>query len=114
VNHGLSLLRFPVKDMAAAKKLYGSLLGVAPYMDEPYYAGFRTGDLEIGLDPNGHKAGMTVPVGYWRVDDIDRTLQSLLDAGAQSQQAITDVGGGKRIASVTDADGNVIGLVQDA
>jgi len=29
-------------------------------------------------------------------------------------KTITDVGGGKRIASVRDADGNVTGLVQEA
>ena len=36
----------------------------------------------------------------------------LLDGGAQSQQVVTNVGGWKLIASVTDADGNVIGLLQ--
>jgi hypothetical protein len=30
------------------------------------------------------------------------------------QQELKDVGGGKLIASVKDADGNVIGLVQSA
>jgi hypothetical protein len=34
------------------------------------------------------------------------------DAGAEAQQAIKDVGGGKLIASVKDADGNIIGLIQ--
>jgi predicted enzyme related to lactoylglutathione lyase len=33
-------------------------------------------------------------------------------AGAQAQQEVKDVGGGKLIASVKDADGNVIGLIQ--
>ena len=36
------------------------------------------------------------------------------DAGAEVQQEIKDVGGGKLIASVKDADGNVIGLIQAA
>jgi hypothetical protein len=36
----------------------------------------------------------------------------LPEGGAQSQQAVTDVAGWKLIASVTDADGNVIGLLQ--
>jgi predicted enzyme related to lactoylglutathione lyase len=51
---------------------------------------------------------MTGPVGYWHVDDIEETLQLLLDAGAETQQAIRDVGGGKLIATAKDADGNVI------
>ncbi len=74
--------------------------------------GFRVGDLEIGLDPNGHNKGMTGPVGYWHVNDIKKTLQLLLDAGAQAQQEVKDVGGGKLVASVKDADGNVTGLIQ--
>ncbi len=56
--------------------------------------------------------GMTGPIGYWHVDDIKKSLQSLLDAGAQTQQDVKDVGGGMLIASVKDADGNVIGLKQ--
>ncbi len=70
------------------------------------------GDQEIGLDPNGHSQGMTGPVVYWHVDDIKASLQLLLDAGAQTQQEIKDVGGGKLTASAKDADGNVIGLIQ--
>jgi hypothetical protein len=30
-------------------------------MDEAYYVGFRVGDQEIGLNPNGHRQGMTWP-----------------------------------------------------
>jgi predicted enzyme related to lactoylglutathione lyase len=81
-------------------------------MDEPYYVGFRAGDQEIGLDPQGHSQGMTGPVGYWHVDDIRRSLQLLLDAGAQPLQDVKDVGGGKLIASARDPDSNVIGLIQ--
>jgi len=51
-------------------------------------------------------------VGYYHVDDIKKTLQSLLDSGATVQQEIKDVGGGKLIASVKDADGNIIGLLK--
>lgn len=57
---------------------------------------------------------MTGPVGYWQVDDITSSVTALLDAGAEAQQEVTDVGGGKLIASVRDADGNVIGLIQPA
>jgi len=106
-----SLFVFPVKDIARAKTFYSTLLGVEPYADSPYYVGFRVGDQEIGLDPHGHAKG-TGPIAYWTVADIEKSLQSLLDAGAQSQQAITDVGGGMLIALVKDADGNVIGLRQ--
>ena len=55
---------------------------------------------------------MTAPLAYWHVDDINKTLEELLDAGAETEQAVRDVGGGRLIAAVKDADGNVIGLVQ--
>ena len=64
----------------------------------------------IGLDPNGHKDGMTA---YYRVSDIKQSLQSLVEDGAQVLEAIKDVGSGRLIASAKDADGNIIGFVQD-
>ena len=112
MTSGLRTVIYPVKDLAAAKTLYGKLLGVEPYADESYYVGFRVGDQELGLDPNGHRQGMTGGVGYWEVDDIEERVAALREAGAQVQQEIRDVGGGKLIAIVTDADGNSIGLVQ--
>ena len=109
MNEGIKTVIFPVKDMARAKTLYSTLLGVAPYVDEAYYVGFRIGDQELGLDPHGHQQGMTP---YWEVGDIKSTLQSLLDAGAQALEQVKDVGAGKLIASVKDTDGNIIGLMQ--
>ena len=49
---------------------------------------------------------------YYHVDDIKKSLQLLLDAGAQVEQQVKDVGGGKLIVSVKDADGNSVGLIQ--
>jgi len=112
MTSGMRTVIYPVKDLAQAKKLYGKLLGVVPDMDEAYYVGFSVGGQDVGLDPHGHSQGMTGPVGYWHVDDINESLELLLDAGAEAQQAVRDVGGGKLIASVKDGDGNVIGLIQ--
>ncbi len=114
MNQGIRVFICPVKDIARAKTLYSKLLGVEPYVDQAYYVGFKVGDQELGLDPNGHKAGMMGPVGYWHVDDLKKSLQSLLVAGAQIEQEIRDVGEGKLIASIKDADGNIIGLIQSA
>lgn len=110
---GMQTIIYPVKDLAAAKALYGRAFGVEPYVDEPYYVGFNAGGQDVGLDPNGHGKGMTGPVPYWRVDDINKILAALVDAGAETQQPVNDVGGGRLIASVRDADGNPIGLLQD-
>jgi predicted enzyme related to lactoylglutathione lyase len=109
MNLGIKTIIYPVTDLAKAKERFSQLLGVEPYADESYYVGFKVGDQDIGLDPNGHKQGLTA---YYEVDDISKSLQLLLDAGAETLQEIKDVGGGKLIAVVRDSDGNVIGLSQ--
>ena len=114
MTEGVRTIIYPVRDLAKAKALYSELLGVKPLMDEPYYVGWNVAGQDIGLDPHGHSQGMTGPVGYFHVDDIKKTLKALLSAGAEAQQEVKDVGGGKLIASVKDADGNVIGLIQSA
>lgn len=106
---GIKTIIYPVKDLAKAKAMYGALLGVPPTADAPYYVGFTVAGQDIGLDPHGHTEGMTA---YWHVDDIKSSMQALLDAGAETLQAVKDVGGGRLIASVKDTDGNIIGLLQ--
>ncbi len=94
MNQGIRTVIYPVKDRAQAKTLYSKLLGVEPSMDEAYYVGFRVGDQEIGLDPHGHNQGMTGPVGYFHVSNIQQSLQALVDVGAHVQQEVKDLGGG--------------------
>jgi predicted enzyme related to lactoylglutathione lyase len=111
----LKTVIYPVTDLAQAKAVYAALLGAEPVVDETYYVQFNvqgnTGDQEVGLDPNGYSKGLTGPVGYWHVASIADALTALLKAGATEQQPITDFGG-RQIATVADADGNVIGLLQ--
>ena len=110
MNKGIKTIIYPVKDITQAKTLFHKLLGVEPYADQPYYVGFKVGDQDIGLIPNGHNAGMTA---FYHVDDIKSSLQILLDAGAEIIQDIKDVGGGRLIASAKDKDGNIIGLIEN-
>jgi predicted enzyme related to lactoylglutathione lyase len=112
MTEGVKTIIYPVGDLAKAKTLYGKLLGVEPDMDEPYYVNFNVEGKDVGLDPNGHGQGMTGPVVYWHVDDVEKSLGALLEVGAEAWQGVRDVGGGKLIASVKDADGNAIGLLQ--
>jgi len=110
MNQGITTVIYPVKDIARAKTLFRELLGVEPYADAPYYVGFKVGNQDIGLDPHGHQEGATA---YYHVDDISESLKLLVDAGAMPIQEIRNVGGGRLIASAKDADGNIIGLLQD-
>lgn len=109
---GVKTIIFPVSDLARTKTLYGTVLGVEPYADAPYYLGYRIDGQDIGFDPKGHRAEMPGPVAYFHVKDIRSSLQSLLDAGAERVQDVRDVGGGRLIATVKDGDGNVFGLLQ--
>jgi predicted enzyme related to lactoylglutathione lyase len=112
MSHSIQTIIIPVRDLDAAKTLYGTVLGVQPYADEPYYVGFRVGDQEIGLDPNGHNHGMTGPVGYCHVSDVGATLRQAVDAGWRTRQDVKDVGGGQLAAIVEDSSGNVLGFLQ--
>jgi predicted enzyme related to lactoylglutathione lyase len=112
MSHGIKTIIVPVRDLAAARALYGTVLGVEPYADEPYYVGFRVGDQEIGLDPNGHNHGMTGPVAYCHVGDVAATLRRAVDAGWRTRQRVKDVGAGQLAAVVEDPNGNVLGFLQ--
>ena len=105
----MSLVVFPAKDLDASKSLFTALLGTEPYVDQPYYVGYRVGELEFGLDPNADSAG---PICYWAVTDIEARVQALVAAGAALAQAPHNVGGGLQVATVTDASGNTIGFRQ--
>jgi predicted enzyme related to lactoylglutathione lyase len=106
---GLKTVIYPVTDLARAKPIYTALLGVEPFVDEPYYVGYQVGDQQLGLDPHGHRDGVT---GYWEVEDINAALDTLVSAGAEVVQPVKDVGGGKQTAIVKDADGNITGISQ--
>ncbi|MGH3848664.1 MAG: VOC family protein [Pseudonocardiaceae bacterium] len=101
----------PVRDLDAAKALHIALLGTEPHTDQPYYVGFNVGGVEIGLNPHGHQQGLTAPVPYFHVADLDASLAEVQQAGATLAGAPQDIGGGSRMATVTDADGNTLGLI---
>jgi hypothetical protein len=100
MNQGIKVFICPVKDIARAKTLYSKLLGIEPYVDSAYYVGFKIGDQELGLDPNGHNKGMTGPVGYWPVNNIKKSLQSLL--AARGEMVLARVKSGTQHATHTD------------
>jgi predicted enzyme related to lactoylglutathione lyase len=108
MNQGIKTILYSAADIARAKALYAKLLDVEPYVETPYYVGFKIGDQDIGLTPNGQPG----PVAFWHVSDINSSLQLVLDAGGQAQQAVRDVGGGKLVATARDAEGNLIGFIQ--
>ena len=106
----IKLIVYPVKDIEKAKAFYGKFLDVEPYVEGPYYVGYRVGDQEVGLDPNS-KIG---PIAYTDVKDIKSSLQTMVKVGAEVVQDVKEVGGGLLMAQVKDIDGNVVGLRQQS
>jgi len=112
-TQGIKTVLHPVSDLAAAKAVYTALLGFEPQTDSEYYVGYETGSQHIGLVPGGGPQGMTSPVAYWEVADLDATLAEVTAAGGTVVEAPHEVGGGRQVATFTDADGNVLGLLHD-
>jgi predicted enzyme related to lactoylglutathione lyase len=112
-TQGIKTVLVPVSDLATAKALYAALLGVPPQTDGSRYVGFDAADQHIGLLPGGGPQGTTSPVAYWHVPDLEAKLAEVTAAGATVKEPTRNVGGGRLVATVTDPDGNVIGLLQD-
>ena len=110
-TQGIKTVLHPVADLEKAKATYIALLGMEPTADSPYYVGFEAEGQQIGLVPN---SDMTSPIAYWHVDDIEGKLAEVTAAGGALKEAPKDVGGGRLVATFTDPDGNVLGLIQDS
>jgi predicted enzyme related to lactoylglutathione lyase len=112
-TQGIKTVLHPVSDLAAAKAVYAALLGIPPQTDSDYYVGFEAEGQQIGLVPGPGPQGMTSPVAFWQVPDIEAKLAEVTAAGATVKEPAHDVGGGRLVATFTDLDGNVLGLLQD-
>jgi predicted enzyme related to lactoylglutathione lyase len=110
-TQGIKTVLHPVTDLEKSKPVYTALLGVEPMADAPYYVGYDAEGQQIGLVPGG--GGMTSPVAYWHVADIESKLAEVTAAGAILKESPRDVGGGRLVATFADPDGNVLGLIQD-
>jgi predicted enzyme related to lactoylglutathione lyase len=109
---GLRTAIYPAKDLVEAKRWYAEMLGVEPYFDEPFYVGFSVGGFELGLLPDG-ASGTAGPQPLWGVADIDAAYARLLDLGASELSPVADVGGGIKVAAVTDPFGNRFGIIEN-
>lgn len=112
-TEGIKIVLHPVSDLGRAKALYTALVGIEPQADAPYYVGYDVAGQDIGLVPRDGAQGMTSPVAYWRVDDVEEKLAEVTGAGATVKEPPHEVGRGRIVATVIDPDGNVLGLVQD-
>lgn len=113
---GLRTVIYAAPDLEKARAWYSSILGIAPYFDQPFYVGFNVGGYELGLDPDssstpdGAGGGAVV---YWGVADSSSALERLLFLGATARTAVQEVGEGIKVATVLDPFGNIFGVIEN-
>ena len=110
---GLRTHKIDVENLDESKAFYTRLFRVAPYFDEPFYVGFNLAGFELGLTPI--EGQVAAPPGrvvtYWGVEDIQAAWTHALSVGAQAVESPNDVGGGIWVATVSDPEGNPVGLI---
>ncbi len=72
----------PCRTWRRPRRCTPHLLGVPPLNDAPYYVGYEAEGQHIGLVPSGGPEGMTSPVAYWHVPDIEAKLAEVTAVGA--------------------------------
>lgn len=109
---GLRTTIYPTASLAESTRWFTALLGTEPYFDQDFYVGFSVNGYELALDPNADPA--RGPITYWGVADADAALAQLLAAGAEADQAVTEVGDGIRVAMVRlPHGGGLLGVIEN-
>lgn len=112
---GLRTAKYTATDLGAAKAWYAAVLGVEPYFDQPFYAGFNVGGFELGITPD-EGARLDRPeagVAYWGVEDASSAFNRLVSLGATPFETVQDVGEGILIGAVRDPFGNILGVIEN-
>lgn len=110
---GLHTVGYPVDNLEKAAAWYGAALGLAPYFEEDFYAGFNVGGCELGLVPQHTAAGEAGPVAYWGAPDAEAAYARLVELGAHPSEPVHDVGGGIWLGTVFEPFGNQLGIIQN-
>ena len=112
---GLRTAAYYVSDIEKGRDWYSSILGFAPYFDQPFYVGFNVGGYELGLQPSEVEPANKAEgvVAYWGVADAAAALKHLLEQGATLNEDVQDVGGDIKVATVRDPFGNIFGVIQN-
>lgn len=109
---GLRTAIYPAPDLAAARKWYSEVLGLQPYFDQPFYVGFPVGGFALGLPPDATPGTIGLQP-LCAVMDAASEFQRLIVLGAKALEPVTEVGGGIKVAAVTDPFGNRFGIIEN-
>ena len=106
---GLRTVIYNPGDLDKAKAWYSSVLGIAPYFDEPFYVGFEVAGYELGLLPGADPADGALT--YWGVADCQAAMDAALALGATVHVPATEVGDGIVTGTVTTPAGSIVGFI---
>jgi len=112
---GLRTAIYHVDDINKGRDWYASVLGFAPYFDEPFYVGFNVAGYELGLQPaeGSSRDKADGAVAYWGVENAEVAFTRIIELGATVHEPVQDVGGGIKVATVKDPFGNVFGVIEN-
>jgi predicted enzyme related to lactoylglutathione lyase len=110
---GLRTVIYAAPDLEKTKAWYSSILGIAPYFDQPFYVGFNVGGYELGLDPDSTGSSGGGAIVYCGVADASAALERLISLGAIARTSVQEVGEGIKVATVLDPFGNIFGVIEN-
>ena len=111
---GLYTVIYHVENLEESRKWYAALLDLEPYFDQPFYVGFNVSGYELGLIPAEQTVQKkTGSVTYWGVANIEAACAEIQRNSVELLEPITDVGGGIKVATFTDINGIVTGIIEN-
>jgi predicted enzyme related to lactoylglutathione lyase len=121
IRSKLVICNIPTVDTEAAQKFYGTLLGggefaPAPNREESYYRPISPDGIDLTITKRYEE--LESWTCYFAVDNLERTLEELREAGAEVKLKPTSVAGAGakgdvgRMAIVLDPDKNSVGLLE--
>ena len=101
-------------DIEKAKDWYNKALNSQPLFDSPFAVIYTVGTCSLSIAKKEKESDEPYekPEVYWEVDDIDSTIKTFVENGAQVYAPIRQVLN-IRIAKLIDPFGNIIGLSGD-
>jgi predicted enzyme related to lactoylglutathione lyase len=108
-HHTIDYIEFAVRDLAAAKRFYGSAFGWQFNDYGPEYAGIKGGTGEVGGMHQSSEARTTGPLVILFSNDLEKSVAAVKSAGGNVVREPYAFPGGRRF-NFTDPSGNELAV----
>ena len=108
-HHTIDYIEFTVRDLAAAKRFYGSAFGWQFNDYGPEYAGIKGGTGEVGGMHQSDEARTTGPLVILFSNDLEKSVAAVKSAGGKVVREPYAFPGGRRF-NFTDPSGNELAV----